>query len=103
MSECKTGAQGAKRVFLQYFLRLLAAIFVCSVTLSGVFAQANWSATDNAASSGSQNGLSQGVQLDGDLEILYQDFKDGRHRIQYSLKKSDGTRVPLQFKGKPPV
>jgi len=45
----------------------------------------------------------QGVQLEGELEITYQDFKDGHHRLLHSLKLSDGTRVPLQFVKEPPT
>src|SRR5437667_205933 len=45
----------------------------------------------------------QGVQLEGELEITYQDFKDGHHRLLHSLKLSDGTRVPLQFVKEPPA
>lgn len=37
------------------------------------------------------------IQLDGELEILHQDFRDGRSSYSYALKKSDGSRVPLQF------
>jgi len=37
------------------------------------------------------------VQLQGQIEIMYQDFKDGRHKLSYTLKKSDGTRVPLKY------
>src|SRR5689334_17694237 len=55
-----------------------------------------------AAAAQSGVGPDQGVQLEGELEITYQDFKDGHHRLLYSLKLSDGTRVPLQFAKEPP-
>src|SRR6266536_1836937 len=43
------------------------------------------------------------VKLEGQLEILHQDFKDGHGRFFYFLKKADGTRVPLQFTKQPPT
>jgi hypothetical protein len=56
-----------------------------------------------AAAAQSQTGVGQQVQLEGQLEIMYQDdFKGGRSKLLYSLKKSDGTRVPLQFQKDPP-
>src|SRR5437773_4670975 len=56
----------------------------------------------SAAAAQSGVGPGQAVQLEGELEITYQDFKDGHHRLLYSLKQSDGTRVPLQFVNEPP-
>jgi hypothetical protein len=46
---------------------------------------------------------SQVIQLEGDLEITYQDFKDGRRSLQYALKRPDGTRVQLHFVKEPPT
>lgn len=46
---------------------------------------------------------SQHVRLEGQLEIIHQDFKDGRGRTLYFLKRSDGHRVPLQFSKEPPT
>jgi hypothetical protein len=43
------------------------------------------------------------VQMDGELQILHQDFRDGHSSYSYSLKKADGTRVPLQFMKHPPT
>ena len=103
MKEPLIGAQGAKEV-LRSSVRLLAAIFVCSLILSGVSAQGNaTAASGNASSSGLQSGFNQEVQLEGQLEIIYQDFKDGHSRLSYSLKRSDGTHVPLQFTKEPPT
>ena len=48
-------------------------------------------------------GADQGVELEGELEIMYQDFEDGQQRLLYSLKLPDGTRVPLQFVNEPPT
>jgi len=55
-----------------------------------------------AATAQSQVGPSQRVQLEGELEILYQDFK-AQGRLSYSLKLPDGTRVPLRFVKHPPT
>jgi M6 family metalloprotease-like protein len=43
------------------------------------------------------------IQLDGELEILHKDFTGGRSSYSYYLKKSDGTRIPLQFTKHPPT
>jgi M6 family metalloprotease-like protein len=59
-------------------------------------------ADNSAAAAQSQVGQSQRVQLEGELEVLYQDFKD-RARVSYSLKLADGTRVPLHFVKHPPT
>ena len=48
-------------------------------------------------------GADQGVELEGELEIIHEDFNDGTGRFLYSLKLSDGTRVPLQFLKEPPT
>ena len=52
---------------------------------------------------GSQVAQNQLVELEGQLEIMYQDFRDGHSKLLYSLKKSDGTRVPLKFADQPPT
>jgi hypothetical protein len=97
-----TGAQGALEV-LAFPLRLLIAIMVCSLIGSGVSAQGNSTSQFGNASSGLQTALNQQVQLEGELEITYQDFKDGHHKLSYSLKQSNGTRVPLQFTKESPT
>lgn len=102
MKDYLAGAQGAKELF-RYSLRLLAAIFICGLVSSGVSAQGNSNASGNTSSSRLQNGSSQEVQLEGELEITYQDMRDGHHRLSYSLKQHDGTRVPLQFTKEPPT
>ena len=97
-----TGAQGALEV-LAFSLRLLTAIIVCSLAGSGVSAQGNSTSQLGDASSGVQTALNQQVQLEGELEIIYQDFKDGRPSLSYSLKRSDGSHIPLQFAKEPPT
>src|SRR5450759_937566 len=76
------------------YLGLLAVLALGAVA-SG-FAQVS------SAAAQSQVGPSQRVQLEGELEILYQDFK-AQGRLSYSLKLADGTRVPLHFVKQPPT
>jgi M6 family metalloprotease-like protein len=62
--------------------------------------------TDNsdaqAAAAQLQRDPGQHVQLEGQLEIIHQDFNDGHGRFVYTLKQADGTRVPVHFlKGAP--
>jgi hypothetical protein len=73
----------------------LLAVLALGAVASG-FAQVS------SAAAQSRVGPSQRVQLEGELEILQQDFKDGRGRLSYSLKLADGTRVPLHFTKQPP-
>src|SRR5439155_23208808 len=67
---------------------------------TSVFAQTT---ANPLASAQSGVGINQRIQLEGQLEILHQDFKDGHSRYLYSLKRADGTRVPLQFSKEPPT
>jgi hypothetical protein len=57
-----------------------------------------------ATCAAAQSGVSsnQQVQLEGELEILHEDFKD-RGRYLYFLNLSDGSRVPLHFVKDPPT
>jgi hypothetical protein len=57
----------------------------------------------NNASAQAQVAAGQHVAIDGELEILHQDFSDGHSRVLYSLKRADGSRVPLQFSKEPPT
>jgi hypothetical protein len=50
-----------------------------------------------------QAGPNQQVRVEGVLEIIHEDFKNGKGRYLYSLKLPDGTRVPLQFVKEPPT
>jgi len=95
MSVGKTGAQGAQDV-VHSFLRLLTAILFCSSSVSSVQAQGNALASQSQLT-GNQE------QVDGELEVVQQDFKDGRGRLLYSLKQADGTRLALQFAKQPPT
>src|SRR2546422_7798516 len=79
---------------VRFFAMICALIFSVGALALPAAAQA-------AAQSGV--GPDQAVQLEGELEIIHQDFKDGRGRYLYSLKLSDGTRIPLRFVKKPPT
>ncbi len=81
------------------------AIFAGAVLLASTFALAHnpdANAVDPAAAAQWKAGAPQ-VQLEGQLEIVHQDFKDGHGKFVYTLKQSDGTRVPLQFVKHPPT
>jgi hypothetical protein len=82
-----------------YFGTLLLAVVVL---FGSPFGLAQTSKPGSPASARSQVGQSQRVQIEGQLEILYRDSKD-RSSVSYSLKRSDGTRVPLKFVGHPPT
>src|SRR5437764_13418994 len=50
-----------------------------------------------------QSGKGKPAQLGGELEIVHQDFPDGHGKFVFTLKQSDGTRVPMQFAKHPPT
>lgn len=50
-----------------------------------------------------QSGQGQPAQLDGQLEIVHQDFPDGHGKFVFTLKQADGTRVPMKFAKHPPT
>ena len=50
-----------------------------------------------------QSGQGQPAQLEGEIEIVHQDFLDGHGRFVYTLKQADGTHVPLKFAKNPPT
>jgi len=60
-------------------------------------------ADDPAVAAQLQSGQGKPAQLEGKLEIIHQDFKDGHGRFVFSLKQADGTRVPLKFAKHPPT
>ena len=96
-----------KQVFPRtYYSAFCSAFLLAVVVLLGstaVLGQTNPQGQETpAAAAQSQVGQSQRVQIEGELEITYQDFKD-QARVFYSLKRSDGTRVPLHFVKEPPT
>jgi M6 family metalloprotease-like protein len=81
------------------------AIFAGAVLLASTFVFAHnpdASGTDSAAAAQWKPGAPQ-VQLEGQIEIVHQDFPDGHGKYIYTLKQADGTRVPLQFVKHPPT
>src|SRR6266404_6149546 len=83
------------------------AILAGLMLLGSTFTLAhNAGTTDNsdaqAAAAQLKRDPGQHVQLDGQIEIVHQDFKDGHGRFVYTLKQADGTVVPMHFlKGAP--
>jgi hypothetical protein len=60
-------------------------------------------AEDRTVAAQLQSGQGQPAQLDGEIEIVHQDFKDGHGRFVFTLKQADGTRVPVKFAKHPPT
>lgn len=84
--------------------RIYCSAFILTIVLlfSNTSSPAQTSDTDRPAAAQSPGGASQNVQLEGQLEIVQQDFKDGHGRLVYSLKLADDTRVPLHFANQAP-
>jgi M6 family metalloprotease-like protein len=81
------------------------SIFAGAVLLASTFVFAHnpdANSVDPAAAAQWKPGAPQ-VQLQGQIEIVHQDFPDGHGKFVYTLKQSDGTRVPLQFVKHPPT
>ncbi len=45
--------------------------------------------------------IEQRLQLEGELEVMYEDYADGSHRLLHTLK-ANGERISLHFKSPPP-
>jgi hypothetical protein len=101
MRNFSTGTQGFKNlpVFASSSIITIICLFF---GISGASAQGSTSTSGSAAAQ-SQGAQGQSVQLEGELEVVQQDFKDRRDGLSYSLKLSDGTRVPLHFTNQPPT
>lgn len=76
------------------------AVFATLVLLSSAFLfahnPATTSDTDPVAVAQWQAGAPL-VQVQGQLEIIHEDFPDGHGKYVYTLKQSDGTRVAMHF------
>ena len=76
-------------------------IFACILLLRGTVAIAHnrqdSEMTDPNAAALLQAGAGQPAQLEGQIEIVHQDFRDGHGKFIFTLKQADGTRVPLRF------
>ena len=85
-------------LFVALVVMLLSSTFVLAHTPQGS------DLADNPAVAGQlQSGKGKPAQLDGELEIVHQDFPDGHGRFVFTLKQADGTRVPMQFAKHPPT
>jgi gametolysin peptidase M11/MG2 domain-containing protein len=92
----------AKRYFAEIF-SLACCLGLMFAYRAGAQESAPEQSDSETAAAQGQVGLSQQVQLEGELEIMYQDFSDGHARLVHSLKLADGTRVPLHFIKEPPT
>lgn len=95
------------RIFPRIYYSVCCSAFLLSVLvlIGSTFVLAHTPDTntiDTAAATQWQAG-GQRVQLEGELEIVHQDYKDGHGKFVYTLKQADGTRVPLQFVKHPPT
>ena len=86
------------RLFVSFALVLLSSTFVFAHN-----SQASDLADNPAVAAQLQSGKDKPTQLDGELEIVHQDFPDGHGRFVFTLKQADGTRMPLQFMKHPPT
>src|SRR5438067_4222702 len=86
------------RLFVSFALVLLSSRFVFAHN-----SQASDLADNPAVAAQLQSGKDKPTQLDGELEIVHQDFPDGHGRFVFTLKQADGTRVPMQFAKHPPT
>lgn len=81
------------------------AVFASLVLLSSTFAFGHNPAasdTDPVAVAQWRAGAPQ-IQVQGQIEIIHQDFPDGHGKYVYTLKKADGMRVPMHFVKNPPT
>src|SRR5262249_15702729 len=86
------------------FLFVALAVVLVSSTLVLAHNPQNSDLADNPAVAAQlQSAKGKPAQLDGELEIVHQDFPDGHGRFVFTLKQSDGTRVPMQFAKHPPT
>jgi len=78
-------------------------LLLVSTFVFGHNAKDNDLADDPTVAAQLQSGQGRPVQLEGEVEIVHQDFKDGHGRFVFTLKPADGTRVPLKFAKHPPT
>ena len=80
-------------------------LFAGAVLLASTFVLAHdpeANSIDPAAAAQWKAGAPQ-VQLQGQIEIVHQDFPDGHGKFVYTLKQADGTRMPMHFVKNPPT
>lgn len=81
----------------------LAALLVRSTTVFAHNPQNSDLADNPSVAAQLQSGKGKPVQLDGQIEIVHQDFPDGHGKFVFTLKQADGTRVPMKFAKHPPT
>jgi M6 family metalloprotease-like protein len=96
-----------KRIFPRIYYSVCCSAFLLAVVIligsTLVLAHTPDTNTIDSAAAAQWQAGGQRVQLEGDLEIVHQDYKDGHGQFVYSLKTADGTRVPLRFVKHPPT
>jgi len=45
--------------------------------------------------------IEQRIDLEGELEVMYEDYDDGSHRLRHTLNTNNGERISLHFKSNP--
>ena len=85
------------------FLLVALAVLLSSTFVFAHTPQASDLADNPAVAAQLQSGKGKPAQLDGQIEIVHQDFRDGHGKFVFTLKQSDGTRVPMQFAKHPPT
>src|SRR5579862_3404223 len=89
------------RILSTAFILACVMLFGTSLSLAHNTATTN-NSDAQAAAAQLQRDPGKHVQLEGQIEIVHQDFKDGHGKYIYTLKQADGTRVPMHFlKGTP--
>jgi hypothetical protein len=81
----------------------LVVMLLCSTFVLAHNPPAGDLADNPAVTAQLQSGKGKPAQLDGQLEIVHQDFPDGHGKFVFTLKQADGTRVPMQFAKHPPT
>jgi M6 family metalloprotease-like protein len=90
------------RIGCRFFVRF-ALVLLSSTCAFAHNPQTSDLADNPAVAAQLQSGQGKAAQLDGELEIVHQDFPDGHGRFVFTLKQADGTRVPMQFAKHPPT
>jgi hypothetical protein len=85
------------------FVVSFALVLLSSTSVLAHNPQASDMAENPAVTAQLQSGKGKPAQLDGQVEIVHQDFPDGHGKFVFTLKQADGTRVPMQFAKHPPT
>jgi len=91
------------RIYYSVFCSALLLSVVVLIGSTFVLAHTPDTNTIDSAAAAQWQAGGQRVQLEGELEIVHQDYKDGHGKFVYTLKQADGTRLPLQFVKHPPT